>query len=115
QMLSEDKVRNARALEKLNLPRARKAILPLGVFLEDPETHLQAVGSPTYYVTFSPTREQLSKYREIDLTGPEVMQFISEHIPQAQTAEYQLILAEFYPSHYGGNIVIDKESNVLIE
>lgn len=113
--LDEDKLIGLRGLERLNLPRLYSETFLLKQFLQDPGGHFQRIGSEKFYINLPPRREGLVRYRQIDLTEGEALQFIFEHVPEDQVTNYNIVISEFFKNEYGGNILVNDKGGVYME
>jgi len=115
ELLDEDRLTGFRAMEKLRLPHYKQETVALVKFLYDPQKYLEKVGSQKFYVNLLPQKEQLTRYRQIDLLPEEVVSFVQEHVPASQVDNYLMVLSEFYENQYSGNIIISPDGEVVIE
>jgi hypothetical protein len=113
--LNLDRLEGFNALERLSLPRYKQATLPLPDFLKHPDEHFDNIGSEKFWINLPPKRQELQRYRQINLERAGIIEFINEHVPDASHFEYNIHLSEYFDNIFSGNIVINSAGDVVGE
>jgi hypothetical protein len=109
------KEKSIEMLEKLDLPRYKKHIVPLKEFLDDPKAVTGDLETDRFSVVLIPVNPKLGKFAKWDINLDAAVEFARKNIPDSQIEEYKIAVHQFFPNQYGGNIVISKAGKINIE
>ncbi len=104
-------------VERLGLPHYKRITLPLADFLKNPETSLPEKSDQRWFALLEPRENTGLRYRQTLLTREEILDFVNSMMTEhhLNPEAYDLAIVETRPQEYGGNIIVDKKNNILIE
>lgn len=111
----EIKLAGQRTLEKLKLPTLKYINVSLHEFIQEPNKHFDHLNSDLYHVTLLSNIEGKGRIRAFPFIRNRVLQFIEENISFDERDRVILVLKEFYPNLYGGNIIVGHEGKLFLE
>lgn len=99
-------------LETLGLPRLNSTTLSVTDFLKNPGQTFQQVKSRLYHLSLLSDINN-KRERVFPLRPSRVVGYIRENVQEP--GSYTMILKEFHPNMYGGNILIGTDGSVILE
>jgi hypothetical protein len=107
--LQEDKRAEFKKIADMGLPCYRRFNVPTKNFLKSPQSYLDTLKTEQNYVFFYP-----SKKREIQ-PKDKVINFVKATVKSDPEGSEEVLVLEYKPNEFGGNIIIDKGGHIWIE
>ncbi len=102
-------------LENLGLPRLKRITTELINFLENPDEYFNQLESEQYHVSLLSSIEGKRRLRNFGFGEVEAIDFIHRNVASEEVEKFTLVLSEYFPNIYGGNIVVNNDGSMLLE
>ena len=104
-----------KTLERFRLPTLRQTTLPLSDFIKNSDDHFSVLISDLYHVTLLSDIDGKGRIRAFPFKRHQVIKFINKNITLDERKKVTMILKEFYPNMFGGNIIVGNDGRVILE
>lgn len=99
----------------LGFPCYRSTVVPLGIFLRDPDSILGQIQTDKYWFQLLPRDASDSKITISDIPQNEVARSIIASSGGMRHDRYRLFLSEFVVNAWGGNIIVSSDGSMVAE
>lgn len=112
--LSKTKADYIQEFEALHLPTYTRYIEPLGKFLTRETVRDEGMNTPTLWFQLIPTSVDKQKYTVLDVNDEQIRSEVERLIDEHEVGQYDILISEFLPNKYGGQMVVDEEGRVEV-
>jgi hypothetical protein len=98
---------------ELGLPSYRNVMVPLHVFLDDPESTIASVGTDKYWFQLLPHDRSEEKVTISDIPKSDIAQYVMGASVEKNRGSYHLLLSEFVTNIWGGTVIVSDDRSVV--
>ena len=112
--LNRTKADYIQEFEALNLPTYARYIEPLAEFLTRDAVRDEGMNTPTLWFQLIPRSADMQKHTMLDVSDDQISTETKRLIDEQDIDKYDILVSEFLPNKYGGQMVIDETNRVEV-